>query len=431
MPFLRHSLGVPAPFRVRSYRYQWPADLLTSWAFEMETLILGWYMLVETNSVVMLTAFGALLYGGTLIAPIVGVWSDRIGHRVMLTAMRAAYAIVAGTLMTLAFTGTLKPQIVLVMAALTGLMRPSDMGLRGAMIADTMPPGILTAAMGIARTTTDTARIFGALTGAGLFAAIGIGPSYLAITTIYVLGAMLTWNAMAPRPAPDVHTTEETRPEEARPEKVLPKPSPWRELWEGVVLVWNTPRLLAIVWYAFLFNFAVFPLTNGLMPYAAKEIFLTDQKGLGYLMASVALGAFIGSIGMTRSGMRVELAQLMIVAAVIWHVLVLIFAQTETLEAGAAMLVLCGFAQSLTMVCHTVILLSASDPRYRGRIMGVRMMAIYSLPLGLLAAGVLIGLIGYRATASLYAVLGLAFTVLIAIRWRVSLWQSRTLAEAA
>jgi MFS family permease len=421
MPFLRQPLGVPAPFRVRSFRFQWPADLLTSWAFEMETLILGWYMLVETHSVVMLTVFGALLYGGTLIAPIVGVWSDRVGHRAMLTAMRSGYAIVAGLLMTLAFTGTLRPAIVLVLAFLTGLMRPSDMGLRGAMIADTMPPGILTAAMGIARTTTDTARIFGALTGAGLFAAIGIGPSYLAITTIYVLGAILTFNAIAPGPLRDAQTVEE----------MGPKPSPWRELWEGVILVWNTPRLLAIVWYAFLFNFAVFPLTNGLMPYAAKEIFLTDQKGLGYLMASVALGAFIGSIGMTRSGMRIELAQLMIVAAVIWHILVLIFAQTQTLEAGAAMLVLCGFAQSLTMVCHTVILLSASDPRYRGRIMGVRMMAIYSLPLGLLAAGGLIGLIGYRATASLYAVLGLAFTVLIAIRWRVSLWQSRTLAEAA
>jgi hypothetical protein len=79
------------------------------------------------------------------------------------------------------------------------------------------------------------------------------------------------------------------------------------------------------------------------------------------------------------------------------------------------------------MVCHTVILLSASTPRYRGRIMGVRMLAIYSLPLGLLAVGFLIGLIGFRATASLYAVVGLAFTVLIAVRWRASLWQARTL----
>ena len=44
-----------APFRVRSFCFQWPGDLLTSWAFEMEGLILGWYILVETGSVGLLT----------------------------------------------------------------------------------------------------------------------------------------------------------------------------------------------------------------------------------------------------------------------------------------------------------------------------------------------------------------------------------------
>ena len=428
------SIGALAPFRIRSYRYQWPADLLTSWAFEMETLVLGWYVLVETNSVLMLTVFGALLYGGTLIAPIIGVWSDRLGHRAMLSSMRAVYGLVAGALTLLAFTGTLRPEIVLVLAAFTGLVRPSDMGLRGALIADTMPSATLMPAMGIARTTTDTARIFGALTGAGMFAAIGIGPTYVAITAFYLLSAILTWNTMVPGAAPDRagHALAAGAADEPGQEpKSEPKPSPWRELWEGLVLVWNTPRLLAIVWYAFLFNFAVFPLTNGLMPYAARDIFHTDQTGLGYLVASVAVGAFIGSIGMTRWGMGIELAKLMIVAAVIWHILVLVFAQMTTLESGIAMLILCGFAQSLTMVCHTVMLLSASDPRYRGRIMGVRMLAIYSLPLGLLIAGLLINLVGFRATASLYAAVGLAFTVLIAIRWRAALWGQRTLAGAA
>ena len=412
------SFGALAPFRIRSYRFQWPADLLTSWAFEMETLVLGWYVLVETNSVVMLTVFGALLYGGTLIAPIVGVWSDRIGHRTMLSSMRALYALVAAVLMVLAFTGTLHPTFVLVLAGVTGVVRPSDMGLRGALIADTMPPASLTAAMGIARTTSDTARIFGALTGAGMFAAIGIGPTYVAITAFYLLGAILTWNTIAPSSA---------SAEEAAAEAAERKPSPWHELREGIVLVWNTPRLLAIVWYALLFNFAVFPLTNGLMPYAARDVYHIDQTGLGYLVASVAFGAFVGSIFMTRSGMRMELARIMIVAAVIWHILVLIFAQMDTLWAGIVMLVLCGVAQSLTMVCHTVILLSASSPSYRGRIMGVRMLAIYSLPVGLLIAGVLIGWIGYRATTSLYAIVGLVFTILIAVKWRESLWQAQTL----
>src|SRR5438477_11959184 len=77
-----------APFGTRSFRFQWPADLLTSWAFEMETIILGWFVLVETGSVLWLTLFGALQYLGTLIAPIYGVIGDRFGHRSLLLTIR-------------------------------------------------------------------------------------------------------------------------------------------------------------------------------------------------------------------------------------------------------------------------------------------------------------------------------------------------------
>ena len=143
-------LGALAPFRIRSYRFQWPADLLTSWAFEMETMVLGWYVLVETNSVVMLTVFGALLYGGTLIAPIVGVWSDR--HRPPHHAVGDAGDLCPGRRVRdgarLHRHAAARDRAGA--GRLTGLVRPSDMGLRGALIADTMPSATLTPAMGIA-----------------------------------------------------------------------------------------------------------------------------------------------------------------------------------------------------------------------------------------------------------------------------------------
>src|SRR5204863_3478342 len=91
-------------FRVKSFRFQWPADLLTSWAFEMETLILSWYVMVETGSVLLLTVFASLGYIGTLVAPVFGVIGDRIGHRDLLAMMRAAYAVLATALMTLALS---------------------------------------------------------------------------------------------------------------------------------------------------------------------------------------------------------------------------------------------------------------------------------------------------------------------------------------
>jgi MFS family permease len=406
-------LGAFAPFRNPSFRLQWPADLLTSCAFEMETLILGWYVLVETDSVLMLTIYGALLYGGTLIAPMLGVASDRIGHRNLLAGMRATYGLVAAVLMALAIAGALNPLVVLCLAAISGLVRPSDMGLRGTLIAHYMPIEQLTAALGIGRTTSDMARIGGALGGAGMVAGFGMGPAYVAITAFYLASAALTWRAggAAPVPAPAVA-------------EVAARSSPWRDLLEGIVHIWNTPRLLALVWFAFLVNFAVFPLTNGLLPYVAREIYSVGQTGLGTLVASVAVGALIGSVAMTRSGIRVGLTRIMLVGAVVWHLLVLVFAQMQTQAGGIVALVLCGIAQSITMVSHTALLLRGSSTRFRGRVTGVRMMAIYSLPLGLLIAGTLIPWIGFHATASLYAIVGLVCTGVIWLKWRASLWRS-------
>src|SRR6201999_1491231 len=84
-----------APFRIRSYRFQWPSDLLTSWAFEVENLVLGWYILTETGSVLLLTVLASLNYVGTLVAPIVGMIGDRIGHRELLAIMRFTYTVLA------------------------------------------------------------------------------------------------------------------------------------------------------------------------------------------------------------------------------------------------------------------------------------------------------------------------------------------------
>src|SRR5579872_7166579 len=112
-----------APFRVRSFCFQWPGDLLTSWAFEMEGLILGWYILVETGSVGLLTLFGSLQYWGTLVAPVLGLVGDRIGHRNLLCLMRATYGVLAASLAALAFAGAVSPAVVLVLAGLTGFIR--------------------------------------------------------------------------------------------------------------------------------------------------------------------------------------------------------------------------------------------------------------------------------------------------------------------
>ena len=408
-----------APFRIRNYRFQWPADLLTSWAFEMETLILGWYVLVETGSVLLLTLFASLSYVGTLIAPLFGVVGDRIGHRDLLAMMRATYALLAGTLMTLALTGHLSPLYVLVIVAVMGLVRPSDLGVRGALVATIMPPDQLIGAISLSRTTMDTARIAGALSGAGLFAALGMGPAYMAIVGLYVVSTLLTLCVVAP---------SKPHPIDEGADGAL-RPSPMRDLKQGVAYVWTTPRMRAAMWIAFLANLTAYPLSNGLLPYVAREIYRTNQTGLGYLSASFAVGSLVGSVLLSLIG-GIRVARLLIGATVMWYAALLLFVQMQTVPAAIVCLMLAGFSQSLCMISIAVILMRTSSAHFRGRVMGVRMLVIYGLPLGLLAAGSLIDEIGFAATGTLYAMAGVALMMAIVLHWRADLWHVHAPANA-
>jgi MFS family permease len=409
-----------APFHVRNYRFQWPSDLLTSWAFEIETLVLGWYIMVETGSVLLLTVLASLQYVGTLIAPVVGMIGDRVGHRDLLVAMRFAYAALSATIMTLALTGHLAPMNVMIIVAVMGLIRPSDLGVRNALLADIMPVEHLIGAISVGRTTQDSARILGALTGAGLFAALGIGLVYVVIVCLYFAAAVLMLCLTRPKkPAGAVGHAADI----ARGSTLL-----W-DLREGIIHAWSGPGMRAALCVAFLANLTAFPLTSGLLPYVARDIFHTDQTGLGYLSASFAAGGLLGSITLSLVG-GVRIARLLIGATLTWYLLLLVFVEIRTLPVAMACLLLAGIAQSMAMISAAVILMRTASAHLRGRVMGVRMMVIYGLPLGLLAAGSLIDLIGYSATGTLYAVVGLISMTAISLHWRADLWPKHAAANA-
>lgn len=201
------------------------------------------------------------------------------------------------------------------------------------------------------------------------------------------------------------------------------------DLKEGIVYAWNGPGMRAALCVAFLANLTAFPLTNGLLPYVARDIFHTDQTGLGYLSASFAMGSLTGSITLSLvSGLRI--ARLLIGATLAWYAMLLVFVELRTMPVAMACLVLAGIAQSMSMIAAAVILMRTASAHLRGRVMGVRMMVIYGLPLGLLAAGSLIDMIGYSAMGSLYAVSGIIAMLAIAIRWREDLWPAHAPANA-
>jgi predicted MFS family arabinose efflux permease len=409
-------LNVTEPFRIKSFRFQWPADLLTSWGFEMEALILGWYILSTTGSVLLLTAFGSLRFIGTLLSPWFGVASDRWGSRRMMFIMRFLVLFFALCITLFEYFDMLSTNMAFALAALSGLVQPSEIVVRNALIGDTIPQNLFMKATSFSRISHDSARIFGALVGAGLFSWLGLGIAYIFVVTVYIISLALTFGVSRAHPRAD-------RP--FQKEKSKSTPSLYSELREGISYIKNSGPVLAIICLAFLANLTAFPVTHGLMPYIAKNVMSLDENGLGQLLAVFSCGAVLGSLILAVTQSQKHASKLMLINLILWYITLAIFAFTETKIDGLIALFFVGLAHSFAMTSMSVALLGFTDELVRGRVMGVRVLAVYGVPIGLLASGFLIDYLGYSIFMAMYIFIGITVTVIISIKWRYSIWYSQ------
>lgn len=395
-----------APFAIRRFKFQWFSDLLASCATEMEVIVLGWYILSETNSVALLTLFASLQYLGTLVAPAFGLAGDRRGHGNLLLGMRIGYAVLAASLLALAAHGALTPISALLVAGISGIIRPADLGGRNVLTSQIVPRESLITAISLSRTTTDLARIGGALTGATIVTLLGLHWAYVFIVGFYAVSAVLMLGCRVEM----THLRPQTRI------------NPFREFAEALGALKSAPSHLAAVVLAFLVNLTAYPFTLGLLPYITREVYQSDQASLGYLVAATGIGAMIGSLVLSYFGNAIRPTRTMLVFSIVWHLLIVILGQTSEVWIGMIVLTLIGASSMLCLLPLSVLLLRGVQPELLGRIMGIRMQAVYGLPIGLLVSGPLITHFGFPTVAAAYGTLGAIFTLLIIRHWHQYMW---------
>ena len=367
----------------------------------METLILAWYILVETDSPFLLAVVGALRFGGTLLSPVAGVMADRAALRQVMVWLRVALSVLACAIIVADVSGVLGPVVVLIIAAASGLLRPAEHIIRNALIAETVPNNLLANAVGFSRTTSDSARIVGALVGAGLLAAIGIAWAYAVITLMYVGAIALTFGLPLRPPRASAQDT-----------------APLRDLVVGFGYVYRDRPLRFTMFLALLANLTAFPLTHGLLPVVARDLYGLDEVGLASMVAAAATGSLVGSLLVAATLKTGSAARIMLVSMVLWHVLVCVFLQMPPSAAGWVILFFVGVSSSGAMSTMAVSLLHGASAEFRGRVMGVRMLAVYGLPIGLLVAGALIEEFGASTTLTWFGVVGILVSVWVALRWQ-------------
>src|SRR5258708_32067818 len=229
------------------------------------------------------------------------------------------------------------------------------------LVGETRPNDLLVRAMGVSRTTADSARVVGALSGAALVAALGSGLAYVVVCGVYIASLLLSLNVGIKR--------LRVLGEEA---ETL---SPLKALRQGFAYVWSTPDVRAATLLAFLMNFAAYPVVGSLLPYVAKDIYGIDQAGLGWLIACFAGGALLGSIALSTYGAWIRPARTMVTCALLWFSLNFVFSWIASPHLGEVLLVVTGFTQSFCMVPMAVILVRTPHPAFPGPGIGGRMLA--------------------------------------------------------
>ena len=108
--------------------------------------------------------------------------------------------------------------------------------------------------------------------------------------------------------------------------------------------------------------------------------------------------------------------------AMVWFVLLAVFAVITQIEFGLAILFIIGIVQSFTMLSMASLIIGSAAAELRGRVLGVRMLAVYGLAMALPIAGVLIEAIGYTNTTWIFVMIAIAATSAIAFNWRHAFW---------
>ncbi len=113
----------------------------------------------------------------------------------------------------------------------------------------------------------------------------------------------------------------------------------------------------------------------------------------------------------------------MLTASIAWHASIILVSQTRWFGASLGLLLVTGVSQSFTMVTMSVLLLGATSPELRGRVMGLRSLAVYGLPIGLLFSGAVAERFGAPVAFLINGGVGIILTAAIATLLR-RLWRA-------
>ncbi|MEE9148207.1 MAG: MFS transporter [Candidatus Tectomicrobia bacterium] len=452
----------------RDFRYLWAVQLFAAFVQRMGDVVLGWLVLEITRSPFLVGVVIAMRRVGTLLGPWAGVVADRVDRRRLALVLSVLMLITVLGLAVLVYTRQLEVWHLFASSIITSMLGAFYQPVQQSLQADILAPRDLTNGITLSNMAMNITSIGGPAVAGLLLACcrpartvrewseadmvlslnwFTYNPSRQYITTSQgnVLSSNdhgLSWVSALFR-LPDgvvgmleldgaatgvlwafvlmvaLHTLQlgcyiMMRPIQPGRTRRHDNKAIGQNLREGLHYSRREAGLWTALVLAGLVNFVGLPLQSTLLPVFAREVFSVNATGLGWLGATAGAGALLGSMAMIRLASMQRAGQIMVWGTFAWSLFVLLFAFIPRYELAVVILGVIGITQTLSLTNMTIMLLNTSAADMRGRIMGLRSLAVAPHFLGGLLSGVVAEHFGAPQAAMACGVVGMVVTLAVA-----------------
>lgn len=363
--------------------------------------------LTGSNTMAGLTFFWVI--APSLIAPLFGMFVDRIRRRTLLIWGNVASALVV--LPLLLVRDASQVWLVWVVAFLYGIsfvVLPA--GVNG-LLKELLPQERLVDANSALTTTKEGFRLVGPLVGAALFAAVGGGTVAALDALSFLVAAVVVARVRVEEDAP------------ARGEQHW-----WHEMTEGVRHVWHEPVLRHCLTAV---GLAIAVLGFGESSFfALLDAFGKPVEFLGVLLSVQGVGAVAGGLMAPRVVRRVSEPGALALALAGMGASMLVIALAPALWVVMVAVVAFGWSIPVAVIAFVTVMQRRTPGRLMGRVSAASEVVMGTpQTLGIALGAALVSLISYRTIFTTMAIVTLASVAYLAITLRRSLFRPEPAAE--
>jgi MFS family permease len=349
----------------------------------IQQLAVSWLVYRLTGSA---TLLGVLSFAANVpvlvLAPLVGLWSDRFNRHRMMIATQVLEMLQAAVLAALAFSGLIETWHIIALTMFLGVCVAVELPVRHAYLLELVGntqdrPN----AVAMTSLVANCGRLIGPSVAGVLIGWFSEATCFL-INAITYIAVLMSFAFIRVKP----QATAASHPPALHGFK------------EGLAYAWRTVPIRLLLTLLAVIALTAAPYGT-LMPAIVHEAFGGDAQKLGFLVGAAGMGAVGGTLLLaSRSDVR-GLTRFIVAAAFVAGCALIALSWSRIFPLSIALMVVIGFCILLISVSTNMILQTIVDDDKRGRVMSLYTAAFLGIvPLGGLIAGALADQIGATHT---------------------------------